>query len=152
MRGDLRAVLRDGEMSHLGVEDAQDASGSLLDELNTSLVVLVLDWSVLDCLGRVPAAWRKGRGENRGGACRFGWMGGGHVEGRCGVQRVLGLLCTEDESEEELLELLVGKVDRELLEGIVRAEELEAEDVEQAHEARILLASVGAAQGRVDAR
>ena len=62
-----------------------------------------------------------------------------------GVRLLLGL---EDEAEEELLQLLVGEVDRELLERVVRAEELEAEDVEQADEARALLRV--ARDGRVD--
>ena len=51
------------------------------------------------------------------------------------VERLLRL---EDEAEEELLELLVGKVDAELLEGVLE-EGLEAVHVEEADEGAVLL-------------
>ena len=51
-----------------------------------------------------------------------------------GVERLLGL---EDEDQEELLQLLVGKVDAELLER-VDLEELEAVDVEEADEEAVV--------------
>ena len=82
----------------LRVEQAEDAEGRLLHELDARLVVRVVDADAAYAL--------------------------------LGVDLLLHL---EDELEEELVQLLVGEVDAQLLEG-VDLEDLKAEDVEQSDE------------------
>ena len=81
--------------------------------------------------------WRMGMANGNGAWCGGAvWSGGVYLVVLVLYRRplhsllpVFHLFRLEHEYEEELLQLLVCKIDRELLERVIRSEELKAKDV-----------------------